>query len=230
VNTTTLAAAIGLAATCGYLTARRHLTGQLTAARHAATHDLLTGIANRAGLAQRADSIVATGNDLDCPVIAALVDLVGFKQVNDTHGHDAGDHILTVIADRLTALTASAGIAARLGGDEFALITSPPATADLTAWLGDVHAFLTVPVDYQGRPLTVGATVGAYIGLPDQPYALWLHHADLAMYQARAHRRSTCLHRDPHGVDIDRRPVDRIREQARPTSRLATSTIRRTAA
>ncbi|MEV6488555.1 GGDEF domain-containing protein [Actinoplanes sp. NPDC051633] len=221
------------ASTLGYLIARRRFGRQLAAVRHQATHDPLTGIANRTGLYDQADTLIATAHQIGCPVAVAVVDLVGFKAVNDTHGHQAGDHILTVIADRLTALAGPAGLAARLGGDEFALITAPGATEPATepaAWLTDAHTYLTAPVTYHGRQLAVGATIGAFLGNHRQTAKVWLHQADLAMYQARAERHTTCLYRDPRRVHVPVRPANRVREQARPTSRLATSPNRRTAA
>jgi diguanylate cyclase (GGDEF)-like protein len=211
--------ALGVAATAGYLTARRALRADLTAAHHAATHDPLTGIRNRAGLAAAADTVITTGN----PAVVALVDLVGFKKVNDTHGHDAGDHILTVTADRLTRIAGRDGITARLGGDEFALITTAP-TADASDWLTGIHHRLTEPVTYHGATLAVGATVGAVLATPAHPAALWLHRADLAMYNARANRRTTAIHTDftdTTAPAIAPRPDQRARDLARPTSHLA---------
>lgn len=218
--------AVGLAATAGYLTARRNLHAELTAARHAAHHDPLTGIRNRAGLAATADTFITQQSRLR-PVVVALVDLVGFKQVNDTHGHDAGDHILTATAARLTDI---GGIAARLGGDEFALITTAPTTGH-DDWLTGVHTALTTPVTYQGRALPVGATIGAVLADPNQPATVWLHRADLAMYAARTQRRTTAILTDfpATGPAADIRPTQRARDLARPTSRLASLTTRRVA-
>ncbi|MEV7227277.1 GGDEF domain-containing protein [Polymorphospora sp. NPDC051019] len=206
-------AAVGIAATAGYLTARHTLLGDLAAARHAATHDPLTGIRNRAGLTATADSAIAAGR-----TVVALVDLVGFKKVNDTYGHDAGDHILTATADRLTDIAGPDGIAARLGGDEFALITEVPGS--LPDWLSPLHARLTAPVTYHGRHLAVGVTVGAVLADPGQPVAVWLYRADLAMYAARSERRASAVFTDHTEAAADMRPVERVRDLARPTSPL----------
>ncbi len=219
-------AAMGLAATAGYLTARRNLRQQLAAAHHAATHDALTGIRNRAGLAALADSYITHQHRAGQLVVVALVDLVGFKSVNDTHGHAAGDHILTTTAHRLR-MFAPGGIAARLGGDEFALITTGPIT-DRAAGL---HALLTKPVGHDGRTLAVGATIGACSATPAATAAVWLHRADLAMYDARHRRATTATYTDALASRIDAaRPAQRTRDTARPTSRLAVTPAARRAA
>ncbi|MFG2048766.1 diguanylate cyclase domain-containing protein [Micromonospora sp. NPDC048935] len=221
------ASAISAAATAGYLTARHSLRAELATVRHAACHDPLTGIHNRAGLTAAADSFITTAHATGRPVAVVLVDLVGFKKVNDTHGHDAGDHILTSVAQRLTGIAGPAGICARLGGDEFALITTGPATRhdDADTWLADwlthIHTRLTTPVTYHGRTLAVGATLGAVLAHPGNPAAAWLHHADLAMYTARATRRTTAVFTDTTDTAADLRPTDRPRDLARPTSPLA---------
>ncbi|MEV7229698.1 GGDEF domain-containing protein [Polymorphospora sp. NPDC051019] len=218
------AAALALAATGGYLTARRTLTAQITAARHDATHDSLTGAYNRAGLTAAAPDLIAAAGRARRPVVVALVDLVGFKAVNDRHGHDAGDHILTTVAGRLAGIAGPAGIAARLGGDEFALVTTGPAArlADaerwLAGWLPHIHGRLTTPVTWHhGDPLAVGATIGATLATTDQPLSAWLTAADRAMYAARDQRTTTAT----AAPTIP--PAVRRREMARPTSRLATA-------
>ncbi|SCG80629.1 diguanylate cyclase (GGDEF) domain-containing protein [Micromonospora echinaurantiaca] len=221
------ATAISAAATAGYLTARHSLRAELATVRHTATHDPLTGIHNRAGLTAAADTLIRTAHSTSRPVAVVLVDLVGFKKVNDTHGHDAGDHILTTVANRLAGIAGPAGIAARLGGDEFAVITTGPATrrGDAATWLADwlthIHTRLTTPVSYDSRPLAVGATLGAVLADPGHPAAVWLHRADLAMYAARANRRTTAVFTDTTDTPADLRATDRPRDLARPTSLLA---------
>ncbi|MFI7431865.1 diguanylate cyclase domain-containing protein [Micromonospora sp. NPDC049836] len=230
------ASAISAAATAGYLTARHSLQAELSTVRHAATHDPLTGICNRAGLTAAADTLIRTAYSAGRHVAVVLVDLVGFKKVNDTHGHDAGDHILTAVANRLTGFAGPAGIAARLGGDEFAVITTGPATRhhDADTWLADwlthIHTRLTTPVTYHARPLAVGATLGAALADSGYPAATWLHRADLAMYAARAQRRTTAVFTEHTDTAADQRPTDRPRDLARPTSPLAAAPTTRRAA
>ncbi|MEW2380252.1 GGDEF domain-containing protein [Micromonospora sp. NPDC047812] len=221
------ASAISAAVTAGYLTARHSLRAELATVRHAATHDPLTGVHNRAGLFAVADSFITTAHTANRPVAVVLIDLVGFKKVNDTHGHLAGDHILTTVANRLTGIAGPACLAARLGGDEFVVIITGPARGHddagtwLAGWLTHTHTRLTTPVTYDDRPLAVGATLGAVLADPSEPAAVWLHRADLAMYAARARRWSTAVFTETADTPADSRPIDRPRDLARPTSPLA---------
>ncbi|GAB3157657.1 hypothetical protein GCM10027290_59110 [Micromonospora sonneratiae] len=225
-RTTLAAAALGLAATAGWLTARHTYRTRLADARHSATHDPLTGALNRAGLLADADRLIDAAARERRPVVVALVDLVGFKAVNDRHGHDAGDHILTTIAARLAGIAGPAGLASRLGGDEFAIVTTGPAPrladADvwLAGWLPHIHARLTTPVTHHGQPLAVGATIGAALADPGQPIGVWLSTADRAMYAAREQRTTTAV-AAPADQTPASRPGVRVRDLARPTSRLA---------
>lgn len=173
VLTAAAVAAAGLAAWTHLHTAQ--LRRQLTHAHHAATHDTLTGLPNRAGLAEQWPRWAPTR-----PTVA-LLDLDEFKPVNDHHGHAAGDHLLTVVAHRLDR-SITGGVVARLGGDEFAAIlnTHNPVTLFRTA-----AATLERPVQ-----LDSGATVAvtASIGLTrsaDGDLAAALARADAAMYRAK---------------------------------------------
>lgn len=221
VQVTALAVTALGAAAAGWLTARRALAAELAATRYAATHDPLTGIHNRAGLTAASDALISAGHAAGRLVVVLLVDLVGFKAVNDTHGHDAGDAILTTVAGRLATIAEPAGIAARLGGDEFAaVVTAGPDRRhnDVSQWLTQLHAHLTIPVSYGGQTLPVGATIGASLARPHLPVGAWLTAADKAMYAARAHRTATAITSTPHPPD--NRPAVRARDKERPTSHL----------
>src|SRR5690606_29790705 len=93
--TTAIAAMAALAATAGYLVGHARLHRALATERHRATHDPLTGLLNRAGLHDAWSGLAPA------PAGVALLDLDGFRPVNDTHGHAAGDHLLVTIAGRL---------------------------------------------------------------------------------------------------------------------------------
>lgn len=162
--------------------------GGLLARRLAsARRDPLTGLHTRAGFTARAERILAT-----CPnALVLLVDLDDFKAVNDTHGHAAGDAVLTATADRLARWCARHGIAARLGGDEFAaVVTDPACTCGLTALREDLRQ----PVAHGGALLPVSASVGSCsrTELPVPTLTDALSAADAAMYAAKGHgRRNT---------------------------------------
>lgn len=202
----TLASLAGLAAGYHRYTVTR-LRRQLSAARRRATHDPLTGLLNRAGLTQAWPMVPPDAT-------VALVDLDGFKPVNDRHGHTSGDHVLAVVAARVAR---AATLAARLGGDEFVLVfTGPnPFHAALA-----VDAHIAVPIALPSGPsVWVTASIGlAPTGTRDLSTALGL--ADAAMYRAKTTGTAVAAY-DPYRDDRttptrDPRPAVRVRDL--PTS------------
>jgi diguanylate cyclase (GGDEF)-like protein len=114
----------------------------------------VTALPTRAAWTVRAQEILAAG-----PAAVLLIDLDGFKPVNDKHGHHVGDAILAAVGAVLAEWAAAEGAAAgRLGGDEF--VVSVPDSSDLPARVARLHALLTRPVDHQGLRLAVGASIG----------------------------------------------------------------------
>ncbi|MER8236851.1 GGDEF domain-containing protein [Streptomyces sp. NPDC094049] len=152
-----------------------------------ARRDPLTGLHTRAGWTTRSEHLLAKHPG----ALVLLIDLDDFKAVNDTHGHAAGDAVLTATADRLTAWCGRHGIAARLGGDEFAaIVTSPGRTPGLAA----LRAALGGPVDHHGHALPVSASVGHChrTDLPVPTLTDALSAADASMYRVKGHgRRNT---------------------------------------
>lgn len=121
--------------------------------------------------------------------VAALlfIDLDGFKQVNDAHGHDAGDAVLRATAQRLVSGVRSNDSVARLGGDEFVvLLASANSLAGAEVVAGKLLSSLAEPVPYQGQLLRVGASIGVTLvdAGAESPDAL-LRRADAAMYEAK---------------------------------------------
>ncbi|MFF9347516.1 GGDEF domain-containing protein [Streptomyces sp. NPDC014734] len=161
------------------------LHGTLLARRlSTARRDPLTGLHTRAGWTTRAERIIARSPH----AVALLVDLDDFKTINDTHGHLAGDAVITATATRLATWASGHGIAARLGGDEFAaVITDPAKTPSTTALRTALHR----PVTYRGLTIPVGASVGVchLANLPARTLTDALSAADAAMYAAKGHGR-----------------------------------------
>ncbi|MEV4510325.1 sensor domain-containing diguanylate cyclase [Dactylosporangium sp. NPDC049525] len=153
--------------------------------RHQATHDTLTGLANRALLGERLQLRAGGGQ-----ASVLVIDLDGFKEINDGHGHHAGDHVLTTVASRLTALLHAGDLAVRLGGDEFAVLPADPHPGRVAALAEQIVAALCAPVDLDGRPLRIGASVGVATGPAGDPDRL-LREADAAMYRTKQHRKAT---------------------------------------
>jgi diguanylate cyclase (GGDEF)-like protein len=160
--------------------------------RSLAAIDPLTGLNNRRHFDERMKAIdqgLWTGN-----LHMLVVDLDGFKQVNDRNGHEAGDHLLRVIARRLPATAGNDALIARLGGDEFALVVRGDAeSAKRTA--AAVIREVSAPVIHDGATLQVGASVGiASLKSVAMASSMMLREADAALYQAKANGRGQAHH------------------------------------
>ncbi|MGO9320747.1 MAG: putative bifunctional diguanylate cyclase/phosphodiesterase [Solirubrobacteraceae bacterium] len=161
-------------------------TGQL---RHQALHDALTGLPNRVLALDRAQQMLARARRQQTAVAALYVDLDGFKHVNDTFGHAAGDELLRVVAARLLTIVREGDTAARLGGDEFVVLLEG-ALVDLAPELVAERLLEVLRQPYElsdalGRQLSVTASVGIAVG-PRLNADELLRDADLALYQAKA--------------------------------------------
>ncbi|MDF1504771.1 GGDEF domain-containing protein [Roseisolibacter sp. H3M3-2] len=151
--------------------------------------DSLTGLANRARFVESLDGALARARADGEParVAVLLLDLDGFKEVNDTMGHAAGDALLTLVGARLLSATRGCDTAARLGGDEFAVVLDGVRSDSDAAVVAErVVAALTVPFALAGGPAAVGASVGVARAGVGATSASLLHDADVAMYQAKA--------------------------------------------
>jgi diguanylate cyclase (GGDEF)-like protein len=161
-------------------------TGQL---RHQALHDALTGLPNRVLALDRAEQMLARARRQHVPVAALYVDIDGFKHVNDTFGHAAGDHLLRIVATRLAGVVREGDTAARLSGDEFVVLVEGSALdagAELVA--ERLLEVLRQPYDISGnikRQLSITASIGVASGLRGNAVEL-LRDADLALYEAKA--------------------------------------------
>jgi diguanylate cyclase (GGDEF)-like protein len=162
-----------------------------------AGEDPLTGLANRrhfeTTLALACRRAVATGR---APGLL-LVDLDGFKTLNDALGHAAGDAALGHVARTLAGVVPGDGVAARIGGDEFAvLLPSGTTAADAIALARAIVAALDAPFAWEGRTIAVGASVGAAFG--DDPSTL-TRRADEALYRAKGAGRGRAVLAGPVG-------------------------------
>jgi diguanylate cyclase (GGDEF)-like protein len=161
---------------------RRKMAEQALA--HKAAHDPLTGVANRDLFTARLNAALARrpGRPVRGDVGVLYLDLDGFKQVNDTYGHDAGDEVLLTTVHRLCVSVRPQDTVARLGGDEFA-VTAPRVTADgLAALAARITAALAEPHLIHGRSVPVPASVGAHLACPGDLAGDALRRADQAMY------------------------------------------------
>nr|WP_141216893.1 diguanylate cyclase [Rhodococcus sp. 15-1189-1-1a] len=124
---------------------------------HAATHDHLTGLPNRAQFLSRLDAEVGA-HERDTPLSVLFIDLDDFKAVNDTHGHAVGDLVLCAVADRITGALRDGAMAARIGGDEFVVIASHQGPTDAV-----LRAVLATPYVIDDLVIDVRASIGSVV-------------------------------------------------------------------
>jgi diguanylate cyclase (GGDEF)-like protein len=169
------------------LSTSRRLRRQAQENEHLAHHDTLTGLPNRIRLDQRLRLAIDEADRTQALVALLLIDLDGFKDVNDTLGHRAGDDLLRHVARRLTAGTRQHDVVARLGGDEFAIVVSDLTDREhVVDVLERITEALQEPLEIDGVDLAIEASIGVALYPVDagSPEAL-LQHADIAMYAAK---------------------------------------------
>jgi diguanylate cyclase (GGDEF)-like protein len=150
---------------------------------HTATHDGLTGLANRRLLLERMDYALGRRQRWGRGPAVIMLDLDDFKGINDSLGHSAGDELLRTVADRLVHSLRSQDTSARFGGDEFAvLIEECEGDAALNELLGRLLEGLSQPVEITGRKVTPSVSLGASRSRPDSTSNSLLQEADTALY------------------------------------------------
>jgi diguanylate cyclase (GGDEF)-like protein/PAS domain S-box-containing protein len=151
-----------------------------------AERDALTGLLNRTGLAQRFERTLWRGEGADLALL--YIDLDHFKPVNDELGHQAGDHLLQMFAQRLGEVVRSSDTVARLGGDEFViLLPGAGNNGAAEAVARKVLAAASRPFDIDGHSVCVSASIGvAALAHPDEGLRELLARADMLLYRAKA--------------------------------------------
>jgi diguanylate cyclase (GGDEF)-like protein/PAS domain S-box-containing protein len=154
---------------------------------HRAAHDALTELPNRTHLTEWIEERLRRGEAAELGLLFA--DLDGFKVVNDSLGHQAGDQLLTLVAERVRRVVRPNDIAARLGGDEFALVVgSVRAPEDLERVADRLLDALERPFEVDGRRVSISASVGMTLAQSGRTASDLLRDADLAMYEAKRER------------------------------------------
>lgn len=173
----------GIAGTLDDMTERKALTDLL---RYQADHDALTGLPNRAHFTRRVAQVLTPAVPHGQPVAVLFLDLDGFKQVNDSWGHAAGDQLLQVVATRLHACVRAEDLVARLGGDEFVVLVEDTDVGAAGSLAQRMIAAVEAPVVIAGHTVHISTSIGVVLSAPGQasPEAV-LQLADGAMYQAK---------------------------------------------
>jgi diguanylate cyclase (GGDEF)-like protein/PAS domain S-box-containing protein len=173
----------------------RDVTERVEAAKqlvHQATHDALTGLANRALFMEKLAQALARAQASGIGCALLLLDLDKFKLVNDNLGHPTGDDLLIATAERLKTMVRPGDGVARLGGDEFVVLAEGVADERDAAELADrLLRSVSRPVVLKGRTVTVGCSIGIAVSNRNRP-AVLLQEADIAMYRAKDRGRGRC--------------------------------------
>lgn len=168
------------------VTERKRLEAQL---RHQAFHDALTGLPNRAQFSEQIARSLAGLGHRDAAVAILFLDLDGFKLINDSLGHAAGDTLLRIVAERLSAAARPHDQIARFGGDEFAVLVDVAGPVQALTAAERIRAALGAPVSLGGREIVTSVSIGVGLAGPG-PATVGveelLRRADIAMYQAKA--------------------------------------------
>ena len=163
---------------------------------HLARHDGLTGLPNRARFNEAFEWSLTKVRENGGKIAVVAIDLDHFKEVNDSHGHAAGDLVLKTIASRFNALLREGEMVARLGGDEFAVLKEFNSMDALREFLARIEEALTLRIQSEELTVSTGGSIGVAV-YPDDGADLskLLSNADLAMYRAKSEfDRSICYY------------------------------------
>jgi diguanylate cyclase (GGDEF)-like protein len=180
-----------------------HQLRALPEARREARSDPLTDLANRRHLHERCAHLLARPEA--APVTLLMIDLNGFKKVNDRHGHRVGDALLVQVATRLAEVLRRDDLLGRLGGDEFAALLPTTTTHQADRIARRMHAVLAEPITVDAHTYSIGASIGiSSVNPRGSPPTALFHNADIAMYHAKSSRTGTAIaYRMDNAVHVD---------------------------
>lgn len=161
--------------------------------RALARTDALTGLLNRRGFLEIARREIARSERTSSPLTVALVDVDGFKEVNDTRGHEAGDHLLGGLASALQSAMRTVDACARLGGDEFAVVLPDTDPASVEAVLDRLRLVLVQAATEKGTPVTVSLGAATF-ERPPLSVDEMLRAADRMLYDVKQNGRNGVRH------------------------------------
>lgn len=162
-------------------------SAMLVQAQYRANHDVLTGLANRALFKEMLNQRLALCRRNGTPLSVLFIDLDGFKNINDWHGHAIGDQLLQTVAQRFEEAIRESDVAARLGGDEFAIVLVDTPASKAAEVARKLIERLEVPHQFGSLTVQISASIGV-AGFPDSGATskALLHRADDGMYEAKA--------------------------------------------
>ena len=174
----------GLALNLRDVTERKALEDQL---RQLAFHDPLTLLANRSLFRNRVEHALALSRRTQERLAVLMIDLDNFKNINDSQGHETGDRLLQIAAQRLVKCTRAADTVARLGGDEFAVLLEGVTTVEQAERIAaSVTEAFRAPITIDGSDMLVTASIGVAFSAPGDDTENVLRNADIAMYNAKS--------------------------------------------
>jgi diguanylate cyclase (GGDEF)-like protein/PAS domain S-box-containing protein len=175
---------LGIITTCEDISERKVAEEKI---RQLAYYDTLTGLPNRGMFLDRLHQTLSQAQREHEKVNLIFLDLDNFKDVNDTQGHDVGDILLKLVADRLAGCMRDSDVLARLGGDEFVVVCPSVATQDsIAAVVQRILAIFSEPFEIEGRQIYTSASIGIAVYPDDSQDSTTLFRcADTAMYQAK---------------------------------------------
>lgn len=181
---------------------------QKNALQYQATHDALTGLANRILFTERLDFAIKKAQGHNTRMALLFVDLDHFKEINDSLGHEAGDKVLAVVTERLRETVKQDEALARFGGDEFTVIVEDAHDAEISALAENILNVLSEPIKVDHNELYVGCSIGVSL-FPDNgdtPQDL-LKYADAAMYAAKNDGRNNIRY---YSSEMTARALERV--------------------
>lgn len=169
----------------------RSVRERLRSAEALADHDGLLPLLNRRAFARELSGAMSYAKRYGTPLSLLYIDIDGFKAINDTYGHSAGDAVLADVARKIVAHIRESDIAGRLGGDEFGIILSHAAEKSARAKAASISDVVARdPVLMEGRAIPVRVSIGAVMIGPDDEVEGAIARADKAMYSAKRFART----------------------------------------
>ncbi|MBB5574324.1 MULTISPECIES: putative bifunctional diguanylate cyclase/phosphodiesterase [Rhizobium] len=206
----------GVAQTVGIAIDRHYDAERIT---FLAEHDALTGLPNRTLLDRKLDDMLRRANKTSRKVAVVFLDIDNFKLVNDSLGHAAGDELLKIVANRISAEIGHGNMISRIGGDEF-ILALEQTEEDFVSWLARIREAVARPLTLAGMNLQLTCSIGmACFDMHGKTATELFANADMAMYRAKENGRNSIEVFDPAMAESARQKLGRSEELRRAVER-----------